>query len=67
MANKKNPPEITPVYNRKFTRNMLKKRIGSNEIQKAWRSLQIRRYGFKDYIIMRFAKTSKNKRAMLEV
>lgn len=53
--------EITPVYNRKFARNMLKKRIGSNRIQKAWKDYQIKKYGLKEYINMRFVKVARSK------
>ena len=67
MANKKNPAKITPIYNRKFTRSQLKKKVGSDKIQKVWRSLQVNKYGFKEYIMMRFAKTPKNQRNALEV
>jgi hypothetical protein len=33
--------EITPVVNRKFSRNILKKALKTNKIQKKWRNYRI--------------------------
>jgi hypothetical protein len=35
---------------RKIRRNIMKREIGSNRIQKVWRNMQVKRYGFKDWL-----------------
>lgn len=47
MANKKNNEPVKTVYNRRILRNMLKKKVGSNKIQKAWHYLQTTEWGKK--------------------
>ena len=58
---------VKQVVNRKIMRNMLKRQNGSNNIQKSWKNSQIKRYGFKAYIMMRFAKTKPGERKALVV
>jgi len=42
--------EITPVVNRKFSRNKLKKALKSNKIQKKWRNYKINLKGLIPYL-----------------
>ena len=37
--------DTNKVYDRKILRNMLKKQIGSNKIQKSWHYLQVTNWG----------------------
>lgn len=37
--------DTNKVYDRKILRNMLKKQVGSNKIQKAWHYLQVTNWG----------------------
>ena len=66
MANHKTNPSRA-VANRKIMRNQLRAQAGSNHIQDAWKNSQIKKYGFVEYIRMRFAKTSRNQRQALKV
>ena len=45
MANKNSKEPVRKVYNRKILRNMLKKNVGSNKIQKSWHYLQVTNWG----------------------
>jgi hypothetical protein len=66
MANHYTNP-LRKVSNRKIMRNQLKAQAGSNHIKDAWKNSQIKKYGFVEYIKMRFAKTSRNQRQALKV
>jgi hypothetical protein len=46
MFNKRNE-NTNCIYNRKILRNMLKKQIGSNKIQRSWNYLQTTDWGKK--------------------
>lgn len=61
-GNHRNPQPVTPVYNRKFARNKMKRAIGSNEIRQMWRRSQIRLLELKGYVKMRSSKTPRNHR-----
>ena len=58
---------VKQVINRKIMRNMLKRQNSSNNIKETWKGIQIKRYGFKVYITMRFAKARKGERKALIV
>jgi hypothetical protein len=49
---------------RKFKRDQLRKKIGSNKIQPAWERNQIEAYGFRDWWDMRVDCDSKKRRAV---
>jgi hypothetical protein len=59
--------DLHTISTRKIRRNILKKQVGSNKIKEAWKQFQIKKYGFKAYIMMRFFKTSKAQRKALTV
>lgn len=63
----KNPKQVRQVITRKIARNKFKNRVGSNNIQEAWKTSQIKKYGFVEYIKMRFAKVSRNQREALRI
>lgn len=60
-GNHKNKQPVIPVYNRKIARNRLKKAYGNNKITKAWKSIQIKKYGLKKYIAIRLSKVPRGK------
>jgi len=61
MANKK-VKSVIKVYNRKISRNRLKRAHGNNKIQKAWRRAQVKLYSLKGYIKLRLLKTPQPQR-----
>ena len=61
MANKR-VKSVIKVYNRKISRNRLKRAHASNKIQKAWRRAQVKLYSLKGYIKLRLLKTPQPQR-----
>lgn len=59
MANRKTKP-LRKVSNRKIARNILKAKNGSNKIQNAWYDLQVKKYGFREYIALRISKKKRS-------
>ena len=65
-GNHRNPQPVIPVYCRKIARNKLKIAHGNSKIQQAWRKVQIKLYGFKQYLAMRKFKTPWRQRKELD-
>ena len=61
MANKR-VKSVIKVYNRKISRNRLKRAHGNNKIQKVWRRTQVKLYSLKGYIKLRLLKTPQPQR-----
>jgi hypothetical protein len=59
MANhRKSAQPVIPVTIRKFSRQWVKSKQGNDRIQRAWKRIQIKKYGgLKAYVTMRLLKT----------